>query len=265
MLSRSPGHTERVTSHRLIGMVHVGPLPGAPGYQGDLQAVIDAAAADATTLSDAGFDAVMVENFGDAPFFADEVPKITVAAMTRAVDAVGHAGLPVGVNVLRNDALAALAIAAATSASFIRVNVLSGTMFTDQGPIVGRAAEVARFRTEHCPDVAVMADVFVKHAIPPAGLSLEDAVHDLGERSGADSIIVSGPGTGAATALEDLTAVADHTTLPVYVGSGVTAGSVAKLLTVADGVIVGTATKPEDRIEGPVDPELAAAIVNSAG
>jgi len=253
-----------VTPHRLIGMVHLGPLPGASTYNGDLQAVIDAAAADAAALADAGFDAVMVENFGDAPFFTDDVPKITVAAMTRAVDTVADAGLPVGVNVLRNDALAALSIAAATDASFVRVNVLSGTMFTDQGPIVGQAADVARFRAQHCQDVAVMADAFVKHATPPAGLSLEDAAHDLSERSGADAIIVSGSGTGAATALEDLTAVADQTTLPVYVGSGVTAESVAKLLTVADGVIVGTATKPEGQIAAPVDLELATAIVNSA-
>lgn len=246
-------------------MVHLGPLPGAPDFAGDLSRVIETAVRDASTLADAGFDAVMVENFGDAPFFADDVPKITVAGMTRAVDAVGEVDLPVGVNVLRNDPLAALGIAAATGASFVRVNVLSGTMFTDQGPIVGKAAEVARFRAEHCPEVAVMADVFVKHATPPAGLTLEGATRDLSERSGADAIIVSGPGTGAATDIEDLTVVADVTDLPVYVGSGVTAASVAALLTIADGVIVGTATKPGGRVEAPVDALLAKAIVTAAG
>ena len=246
-------------------MVHLGPLPGSPHYNGDLSTLIDAAVDDAATLSKAGFDAVMVENFGDAPFFADDAPKITATAMTRAVDAVGRVGLPVGVNVLRNDALAALAIAATTGASFIRVNVLSGTMFTDQGPIVGSAAEVARFREAHCPDVAVMADVFVKHATPPAGLTLEGATRDLSERSGADAIIVSGSGTGAETALEDLTSVADTTHLPVYVGSGVTADSVAKLLTIADGAIVGTATKPGGNAAAPVDLDLAAAMVAAAG
>lgn len=246
-------------------MVHLGPLPGAPDFAGDLRRVIETAVRDASTLADSGFDAVMVENFGDAPFFADSVPKITVAGMTRAVDAVGEVDLPVGVNVLRNDPLAALGIAAATGASFIRVNVLSGTMFTDQGPIVGNAAEVARFRAEHCPEVAVMADVFVKHATPPAELTLEGATRDLSERSGADAIIVSGPGTGAATDIEDLAVVADVTDLPVYVGSGVTAESMAALLTIADGVIVGTATKPGGRVEAPVDTGLAKAIVAAAG
>jgi membrane complex biogenesis BtpA family protein len=246
-------------------MVHLGPLPGSPDYDGDLEAVIDNAVADATTLAAAGFDGVMVENFGDAPFFADDVPKVTVAAMTKAVDAVTASGLPIGVNVLRNDALAALSIAAATGAAFIRVNVLSGSMFTDQGEITGKAAEVARLRAAICPDVAVMADVFVKHAMPPAGVSLAEATRDLAERGGADAVIVSGASTGAAADLDDLAIVADNTGLPVYVGSGVTTDSVAATLKIADGVIVGTATKPAGRIDAPVDADLAAAIVRGAG
>ncbi len=250
---------------RFIGMVHLGPLPGAPDYDGDLQAVIDAAVADAATLAAAGFDGVMVENFGDAPFFADDVPKVTVAAMTKAVDAVTASGLPIGVNVLRNDALAALSIAAATGAAFIRVNVLSGSMFTDQGEITGKAAEVARLRDAICPDVAVMADVFVKHAVPPAGVSLAEATRDLAERGGADAVIVSGSATGAAADIDDLAIVADNTGLPVYVGSGVTADSVVATMKIADGVIVGTATKPAGRTDAPVDADLAAAIVRGAG
>ena len=254
-----------MTPHRLIGMVHLGPLPGAPGYQGDVRSIVRSAVADATTLSDAGFDAVLIENYGDAPFFIDDVPKITVAAMTSAVEAVGAIGLPFGVNVLRNDALAALAIAATTGATFIRVNVLSGTMFTDQGPVAGRAGEVIRFRDTHCPAVAVLADVFVKHATPPQGLSLRDAAIDLSDRSGADALVVSGPATGEPTDIGDLTTVADVTSLPVYVGSGANARSVAEILKIADGVIVRTATKPGGRIEAPVDRELATEIVRAAG
>ena len=127
---------------RLVGMVHLGPLPGAPRYRGDLDAVITAAVADARTLIDAGFDGLMVENFGDAPFFADDAPKETIAAMTRVVGAVTALGAPTGVNVLRNDALGALAVAAASGAAFIRVNVLSGVMYTDQGVITGKGAEL---------------------------------------------------------------------------------------------------------------------------
>lgn len=246
-------------------MVHLRPLPGAPAFDGDLDEVFRSAAADARTIADAGFDAVIVENFGDAPFFSDDVPKITVAAMTLAVVAVADAGLPVGVNVLRNDALATLAIAAASPATFVRVNVLSGTMFTDQGPIVGKSAEVARFRAAHCPDVAVLADVFVKHATPPAGLTLRDAAVDLGERSGADGIVVSGSGTGMPADFDDFKTVTAATQLPVFAGSGVTADTIGAILDIADGAIVGSATKPGGRIDAPVDLELAGAIAAAAG
>ncbi len=229
-----------------------------------MEAVIGRAIEDATVLSDAGFDGVMVENFGDAPFYAEDVPKVTIAAMTAAISAVASIGLPTGVNVLRNDGLGALAVAAATGASFVRVNVLSGMMYTDQGPIVGRAAEIARSRRGLCPDVAILADVFVKHATPPAGLSLLDATNDLVERAGADAVVVSGTGTGAATSLDDLRIVADQSRLPVFVGSGATADTIARILSIGQGAIVGSDTKVGGIATNPVDPERAAALVRAA-
>jgi membrane complex biogenesis BtpA family protein len=250
---------------RLVGMVHLGPLPGAPRYRGDLDAVITAAVADARTLIDAGFDGLMVENFGDAPFFGDDAPKETIAAMTRVVGAVTALGAPTGVNVLRNDALGALAVAAASGAAFIRVNVLSGVMYTDQGVITGKAAEVARLRAAIAPAVAVFADVFVKHATPPPGLSLEQATADLWERSGADAIVVSGPGTGQAvdrTHVQRVRAAAPQA--PLYIGSGADAGSAAELLQVCTGLIVGTAIKVDGITTAPVDPERARALVAAA-
>lgn len=250
---------------RLIGMIHLAALPGAPGYQGDMRRVRDAAVRDAQTLADAGFDGLMVENFGDAPFFPDDVPQETVAAVSVAVAAVVDAvAIPVGVNVLRNDAHAALAVAAATGASYIRVNVLSGTMFTDQGMIHGRAAEVARMRSRLCPDVAILADVFVKHASPPPGSTIESAANDLATRGGADAVIVSGTGTGVPADPDRVRRVAALTGLPVFVGSGVDAASVGGLLADAYGVIVGTSLKRGRAIENPIDPELAVDLVAAA-
>ena len=251
---------------RLIGMVHLGALPGAPEFAGDLDAVLEAAISDALTLERAGFDGLMVENFGDAPFFADDVPGVTVASMTRAVAAISAAvQLPIGVNVLRNDGVAALAVAAATGAQFIRVNVLSGTMWTDQGPIVGRAAEVSRLRRSIAPHVSIMADVFVKHATPPPGLTLELATRDLADRGSADAIVVSGTGTGrppSMTKLREVRTAAGAT--PIYLGSGVTTGTVARFLTVADGVIAGTAIKQRGVTTNPVAAKRAADFVKAA-
>ena len=245
-------------------MVHLEPLPGAPGFGGSMSTVLKRATTDAQALVEAGYDGIMVENFGDAPFFADDVPKVSIAAMALAIAEVVSVGLPTGVNMLRNDALGALAVAAATEASFIRVNVLSGMMYTDQGPIVGQAAHIARARQELCPGTAIIADVFVKHATPPAGLSLVDATNDLVERAGADAVVVSGAGTGSPTDLDDLRSVAKHSHLPVYVGSGATAETIAEILSIGDGAIVGSATKIDGIATNPVDPERAAAIVRAA-
>lgn len=255
-----------MTLPRLIGMIHLGPLPGSPAFVGQFQAVVDQAVSDAETLATAGFGGIMIENFGDAPFFSGPVPAVTVAAMTGAITQVRRVTeLPLGVNVLRNDGLAALAIAAATGADMIRVNVLSGTMFTDQGIIDGQAAEIGRLRAQICPDVAILADVFVKHAAPPPGLTIAQAAIDLWERSGADAVVVSGSGTGSATDPEELKrvrmAIPDA---PIFIGSGVTAGSVGMLSEWANGFIVGSTLKVGS-VTNPVDADRARAFIAAAG
>ena len=155
----------------LIGVLHLPPLPGSPRWQGDFEAVRRFALADAAAYLAGGADGLVVENFGDAPFFASEVPPHTVAAMARIAAEVveAAAGVPVGINVLRNDAQAAMGIAAASGASFVRVNVLSGAMLTDQGLIEGQAAELLRLRRQlEATEVGIFADVLVKHAYPLA-------------------------------------------------------------------------------------------------
>lgn len=249
-----------------MAMVHLGPLPGAPRFAGDLDKVLEQAVEDALILREAGFDALLVENYGDAPYFADDVPKVTVAAVARAVATIRAAvDLPLGVNVLRNDASAALAVAAATGAEFIRVNVLSGVMFADQGPLHGRAAEVARLRATLAPQVEILADVFVKHAVPPGGLTIEQAAADIFERGGADALVITGPATGRAPESSWLTKVRRAVPeAPVLVGSGVTKDTVKRLLESADGVIVGTDLKQGGRTGNPVDPQRARAFVRAA-
>ncbi|MGK2855747.1 MAG: BtpA/SgcQ family protein, partial [Thermoanaerobaculia bacterium] len=164
----------------LIGMVHLRPLPGAPLFSGSMDEVIEAAVRDATALRDGGAAAFIVENFGDKPF-AKTVGAETIAAMTRVIaEITREVRLPFGVNVLRNDGLAAMAIAAATGAAFIRVNVLSGAMVTDQGVIEGGAASLMRFRaTLSATSVAVFADHMVKHASPLAPIDPVQSAKDL--------------------------------------------------------------------------------------
>ncbi len=247
---------------KLIGMIHLLPLPGAPGFRGSLAEAADRALGDAEILAAAGFDGMLVENYGDAPFFKDAVPALTVASMTTIVRAVRElATLPLGVQVLRNDALSALAVAAATGADFIRVNVLAGAMSTDQGIIEGRAAEVLRFRAMHAPDARIWADVHVKHARPLAAESIAEAARDLETRAGADVIIVSGKGTGEETPIDSLRQVRATVSLPLAVGSGITAENLSGYIPLAEYAIVGTAIKQEGKTVNMVDRAKAERMV----
>lgn len=226
--------------------------------------VLERARGDARALLDGGVDGVLVENFGDAPFHPGPVPPETVAALARAVAEV--AGLPgsgpTGVNVLRNDARAALGIAAATGADFIRINVHVGTMATDQGLLQGRAWETLRLRRALGLRTAILADVHVKHAAPLAGREPGEEARDTWERGGADGLVVSGPRTGEPTEPRRIDAVKDAAPgAPVWVGSGVTLDSAASLLARADGAIVGSALQAEGRAGRRVDPARVQALV----
>ena len=117
----------------LIGMVHLLPLPGSPRWSGRMDQVIERALRDADALIGAGFDGLLLENLGDTPFWPAQVEPETVAAMSVVADRLrNHSELPLGINVLRNDARAAIAIAKATDAVFIRVNVHTGAAATDR-------------------------------------------------------------------------------------------------------------------------------------
>lgn len=251
----------------LVGMVHLQALPGSPGFEGSLDRIVETAISDALALTGAGFPALLVENFGDVPFFADRVPPVTIAAVTTAVNAISAtAPVPFGVNVLRNDGLAALGIAAATDAGFIRINVLTGVMYTDQGPIVGQAANLLRERGVVAPNVEIWADVMVKHATPPTGLDARQAAADTVERGLADAVIVSGSGTGAEPDIHE--AVTVRAAIPretrLVIGSGASAKNLSGLMDVADAVIVGSALKIDGDPNNRVDPARAEAFVKAA-
>lgn len=245
-------------------MVHLLPLPGSPRFGGSLQQVVDRAASDAQLLAAGGVDAVMVENYGDLPFYADSLPPHSISALTIPAAEVRRAvSIPVGVNALRNDAAAALGIAACIGAELIRVNVHAGAMMTDQGWITGRAAETLRLREMLRAPVAIFADALVKHAVPPAGLTLEDAARDTWDRGLADAVIVSGAATGSRTDIDDLRRVKRVLPqAPVWIGSGVTHENVRELLEVADGAIVGSAFEVDGRAGAPVVLEQVRRLVD---
>lgn len=239
----------------VIGALHLPALPGSPENQQSLSQIHGWLLRDAEALASGGVDGFILENFGDAPFYPSRVPPHTVAFMTRlGRDVKTTFALPLGVNVLRNDAASALAIASAIGAEFIRVNVYTGARVTDQGIIQGEAHEILRYRKLLESPVKVFADVAVKHSAPLGVRDLSDEVEDTIARGKADAIIVSGTGTGKHTRLEDVKIAREAAgRTPVLVGSGVNPSNAADLLAYADGLIVGTFFKNEGITENPVE------------
>jgi membrane complex biogenesis BtpA family protein len=249
----------------LIGVVHLRPLPGSPGWRGDLESLIEFAVNDARAYERGGAHALFIENFGDVPFTKGTVAPETIAAMAVAGRAIRHAvKLPLGFNVLRNDARAALALCAVCGGTFIRVNVHTGAMLTDQGLIEGNAYDTLRYRQRICPQAQIFADVHVKHAVPLGNWTIEDAARDTVERGLADTLIVSGAGTGLATDLADVERVR-RTCLStkILLGSGVRLENVRDFLPVADGFIVASSLKLNGRLSNPVDAKRVAALVRA--
>ncbi|WP_238538608.1 BtpA/SgcQ family protein [Nitrolancea hollandica] len=249
----------------LVGVVHLAPLPGSPRGHLTIEEIIDVAVRDAVAYQDGGAHAVIIENFGDVPFLKDQVEPHTVAAMTLAIREVRSVvSIPAGINVLRNDALAAVGVAALTGAPFIRVNVHTGVTVADQGIIEGRADRTLRYRKQLGADVAIWADILVKHGVPLGSQMIEDAASDAVHRGLADAVIVTGQATGKAPDPADLARVrAVLPTTPVYVGSGVTPETVASYFPAASGIIVGTWAKVDGRIENRVDRERVRLLAGS--
>ncbi|HBB34367.1 MAG TPA: phosphorybosylanthranilate isomerase [Cyanobacteria bacterium UBA8803] len=254
------------TPNPIIGVVHLLPLPTSPRWGGSLKAAIDRAEQEATALASGGVDGLIVENFFDAPFTKNQVDPVVVSAMTLIVQRLMNlVTLPIGINVLRNDAHSAMAIATCVQSQFIRVNVLTGVMATDQGLIEGQAHQLLRYRRELGSDVKIFADVLVKHARPLGSPNLTTAVQETIERGLADGVILSGWATGSPPTLEDLelaSAAANGT--PVFIGSGANWENISTLMQAADGAIVSSSLKRRGQIEQPIDPIRVSQFVDAA-
>lgn len=255
------------TSPILIGMLHVPPLPGSPRATDTFGTIRDHVVKDAEALLNGGISNLMIENFGDTPFYPGAVPPHTVAYLTAiaAEISIKFPDAELGINVLRNDGCSAISIAAAIAASFIRVNVLCGARLTDQGIVHGIAHDLLRLRkTLSAESVAILADVDVKHSAPLAERSLADDVDDVIKRGHADAIIVSGNATGAlvdASRLKEAVAAAGST--PVLIGSGTTVETIEELSRQVSGFIIGTAVKRDGDVHQPVDPHRVREIVSA--
>ena len=254
------------TEKPIIGVIHLPPLPGAPRNEEKIEKILERALEDAKKLEEGGINGIIAENYGDTPYYPETVPSETITSMTVICYEISKKiSVPLGINVLRNDAKSALAIALATEASFIRVNVHISAMLTDQGLIQGKAHETLRYRSNLKIDTKIFADVKVKHAKPitsPAPIEEEakEAIH----RGQADAIIITGERTGIPPNPEDILKVKQALPeTPCLIGSGITQKNAKEMLKIADGCIVGTSIKINKKTENPVDPNLLKKLIDA--
>ncbi|QUW17836.1 BtpA/SgcQ family protein [Agrococcus sp. Marseille-Q4369] len=248
----------------VLGMVHMLALPGAPGFSGNLNDVIDRAVQDATTLVEGGVDAVLVENFHDYPFYPMTTEPETVAAAAVVAREVARAtDVPMGINILRNSWKASLGIAAAVDAQFIRLNILTDAAVTDQGIINSEAYAVARYKKaidgEH---ILTLADLLTKHAMPLVDRPVTVIAGDMLKRGGADAIVLAGHDSSEPASLERINeikgAIPDA---PIVLGSGMTAEHAANYGAVADGAVFGWGSKENHDMDLPVSGKLTSEFV----
>jgi len=243
----------------VIGMVHLWPLPGAPGYTGyGIKSIAENARRDAETLLEGGVNGLIVENMWDLPYYVGaEVQLASVTSQAVVASQIAQmADLPVGVNVIHNGWEAELAIAVAADLDFIRVCILTGARLWDTGDLnAGCAADLLRRRKEFSAEhLKLFADVDKKHSVPFPGLDLETHI-EWTEFYRADALIVSGRMTGAAPPLDKVRRAKELATRPILMGSGTTAENIGDFLQFADGAIVGSSLKVDGIAENPVDLE----------
>ncbi|MEO7242025.1 MAG: BtpA/SgcQ family protein [Variovorax sp.] len=256
-----PSAVERIfgRTKAVIGVIHSLPLPGSPHYDGEsIESICRFACDEAERYRAGGVDGLIVENHGDIPFAKpDELGPETAACMAVMADRVKReSGLPIGINVLANGAVAGIAVAKASGAAFVRVNQWANAYVANEGFMEGKAGAASRYRTWlRARDVAIFTDVHVKHGAHAivADRSIPELTQDA-EFFDADAVIVTGQRTGDSAKLDELGAVRSATTLPVLVGSGVNPDNVEAIFGHADAVIVASALKHGGSWWNAVDP-----------
>jgi membrane complex biogenesis BtpA family protein len=250
----------------VIAMVHFGALPGSPLYdaQGGLGALIDGVTKDLDALQKAGVDAVMFGNENDRPY-EFQVDTASTATMAYVIGKIrDKITVPFGVNVLW-DPMASVALAAATGAAFVR-EIFTGTYASDMGPWTPDAGKAMRYRDRlHRSDLALLYNVSAEFAYSLDQRSLPDRARSAVFSSIPDAILVSGQITGEAASMSDLEAVKKVLpTTPVLANTGVKHATIAEVLDIADGVIVGSSLKVDGNTWNAVDPERAAEFMRLA-
>jgi membrane complex biogenesis BtpA family protein len=252
-------------SRALIGMLHVGALPGTPSGSHSIEKLVELTVREARIYRDAGFTALAMENMHDRPYLKGGVgPEITAAMTVLAREVKRETGLVLGIQVLAAANREAIAAAYASGADFVRVEGFVFAHVADEGVIESCAGALLRYRRAIGAErVLVLADVKKKHSAHAitSDVSLMETAR-AAELFLADGVIVSGAATGEPASADEVRDVAQAVRLPVLVGSGVTPANLARFPN-AHGFIVGSSVKQGGVWCNPLDPDAVRAVARA--
>ncbi len=248
----------------LVGMIHLPPLPGSTNYMGQsFDRIIEQAVDDARALHTAGFRAGIIQNTHDLPFSAIAPPETIAFLSVVGREIRRENNWPIGVNILKNDAPGALAVAAAVGAEFVRLKVYVGAVLGAEGVLAPSAAVALRTRQRLGSSTEIWADLFDRTSVPLVPQPLEQIAEWATKFGGASVVIVTGD-SWASTLHMARSARSVLPDTPVAIGGGVTLANVREALDVADVAIVGSALE-ERPFTGPVSASKARALAEEAG
>jgi membrane complex biogenesis BtpA family protein len=249
----------------IIGVIHVGALPGTPAHHETVDRITAQAVSEAAIYRDCGIDGIIIENMHDVPYVRGEAGPEIVAAMAvigRTVKAESR--LTVGIQILAGANIEAMAAAHAAGLDFIRAEGYVFAHVADEGLIESSAAKLLRYRKMIGADrIEVWADIKKKHSshMITADISL-GATAEAVEFMRGDAVIVTGNVTGDAPKMEDVMEVKRHCRLPVLLGSGIDLNNIAEFHEKADGFIVGSYFKSDGHWTSAVDKERINRFMN---
>ncbi len=253
----------------ILGMIHVGALPGTPRQRAGLDEITAQAAMEAALYTRAGLDGLLIENMHDVPYLCGQVGPEIVAALTAVGVAVRRESpLPLGVQILAAANREALAVAHACGAAFVRVENFAYAHVADEGLMpTAEAGPLLRYRRQiGAEHIAIVADVKKKHSSHAltADVPLAEAARTT-EFFGADGIVVTGVATGQPTAVEDVAAVRKAVHIPVCIGSGLAPANLPALWPHADVFIVGSFFKVDGVWSNAVDADRVTQLMEAVG
>lgn len=244
------GH-DFINSTPLIGMIHLPNLTRHGDYSTDK--IIEYAIEEGKKLEEAGFNAILTENFSDVPFAKTMVSEFVFARFVQIISALKKSSsIPIGVNVLRNGCVQAMTIATATGIDFIRCNIWESAYLTDQGIIEGAAFDVINCKKDLKSWVKILADIHVKHARNMAQFSLVESAENALHRGQADGLILSGVATGEEPILDNFIELGNLGIRP-FIGSGLSEKNLYLFKPYLGGAIVGSSIKIDNIVTNPVD------------